>query len=118
MVLKLFKHSKNFYQKMATDEVFSTKFYWYGTSTNPKGEKMNDSVGMEAIPSTEESKNRDDFANRSAFSTMDCNFIIDDILCILRQDFKEKTNKYKHQYCTIYFIWYDDVMRAIIINRY
>lgn len=69
---------KNFYQKMATDEVFSTKFYWYGTSTNPKGEKMNDSVGMEATPSTETSKNRDDFANRSAFSTMDCNFIIDD----------------------------------------
>lgn len=69
---------KNFYQKMTTDEVFSTKFYWYGTSTNPKGEKMNDSVGMETIPSTEESKNRDDFANRSAFSTMDCNFIIDE----------------------------------------
>lgn len=69
---------KNFYQKMATDEVFSTKFYWYSTSTNPKGEKMNDSVGMIATPSTEETKNRDDFANRSAFSAMDCNFIIDE----------------------------------------
>ena len=69
---------KNFYQQMATDEVFSTKFYWYSTSTNPKGEKMNDSVGMITTPSTEETKNRDDFANHSAFSTMDCNFIIDE----------------------------------------
>lgn len=69
---------KNFYQQMATDEVFSTKFYNYETSTNPKGEKMNDSVGLTAVPSTETIKGRDDFSNRSAFQTLDCNFVIDE----------------------------------------
>lgn len=69
---------KNFYQQMATDEVFSTKFYNYETSTSPKGEKMNDSVGLTAVPSTETIKGRDDFSNRSAFQTLDCNFVIDE----------------------------------------
>lgn len=69
---------KNFYQQMATDEVFSTKFYNYETSTSPKGEKMNDSVGLTAVPSTETVKGRDDFSNRSAFQTLDCNFVIDE----------------------------------------
>ena len=69
---------KNFYQQTATDEVFSTKFYNYETSTSPKGEKMNDSVGLTAVPSTETVKGRDDFSNRSAFQTLDCNFVIDE----------------------------------------
>lgn len=69
---------KNFYQQMATDEVFSTKFYNYETSTSPNGEKMNDSMGLTAIPSTETVKGQDDFANRSAFQTLDCNFVIDE----------------------------------------
>nr|DAG66971.1 MAG TPA: hypothetical protein [Caudoviricetes sp.] len=69
---------KNFYQQMATDEVFSTKFYNYETSTSPNGEKMNDSMGLTAVPSTETVKGQDDFANRSAFQTLDCNFVIDE----------------------------------------
>lgn len=69
---------KNFWSQMATDEVFSTKFYWYETSTNPKGEKMNASVGLTSTPSTETVKGQDDFANRSAFQTIDCNFVIDE----------------------------------------
>lgn len=69
---------KNFYQQMATDEVFSTKFYNYETSTSPNGEKMNDSMGLTAVPSTETVKGQDDFANRSAFHTLDCNFVIDE----------------------------------------
>ena len=69
---------KNFYQQMATDEVFSTKFYYYETSTSPRGEKMNDSVDLISIPSTETAKGRDDFSNRSAFHVLDCNFVIDE----------------------------------------
>lgn len=69
---------KNFYQQMATDEVFSTKFYNYETSTSPNGEKMNDSMGLTAVPSKETVKGQDDFANRSAFQTLDCNFVIDE----------------------------------------
>lgn len=30
---------KNFWEQTATDEVFSTKFYYYDTSTSPSGEK-------------------------------------------------------------------------------
>lgn len=69
---------KNFYQQTATDEVFSTKFYNYETSTSPKGEKLNDSAGLVAVPSTETVKGQDDFSNRSAFQTLDCNFVIDE----------------------------------------
>ena len=69
---------KNFYKQMATDEVFSTKFYNYEASTNPKGEKMNDSVGLTAVPSTETLKEQDDFSNHSAFQTLDCNFVINE----------------------------------------
>lgn len=69
---------KNFWKQMQTDEVFSTKFYYYETSTNPAGEKMNDSVGLEAVPSTTTEKGRDDFSNRSAFQVIDCNFSFDE----------------------------------------
>ena len=69
---------KDFWANLAAGELFSTKFYKYETSTNPAGEKMNASVGLVAIPSTETSKNRDDFATRNAFSCIDCNFIIND----------------------------------------
>lgn len=37
---------KNFWEQTATDEVFSTKFYYYETSTSPNGEKLNASVGI------------------------------------------------------------------------
>lgn len=66
---------KNFWSNLATGELFSTKFYYYEKSTNPAGEKMNDSVGLVAVPSTETQKNRDDFATRNAFQYIDCNFI-------------------------------------------
>lgn len=69
---------KNFWAQMATDEVFSTKFYYFETSTSPKGEKMNASVGLTSVPSTETVKGQDDFANHSAFQTIDCNFVIDE----------------------------------------
>ena len=69
---------KNFYQQTATDEVFSTKFYYYETSTSPKGERMNASIGLTSVPSTETIKGQDDFSNRSAFQTLDCNFVIDE----------------------------------------
>ena len=69
---------KNFWEQTATDEVFSTKFYYYDTSTSPSGEKMNASVGLTAVPSTETVKGQDDFANHSAFQTIDCNFVIDE----------------------------------------
>lgn len=69
---------KNFWEQTATDEVFSTKFYYYETSTSPSGEKMNASVGLTAVPSTETVKGQDDFANHSAFQTIDCNFVIDE----------------------------------------
>lgn len=69
---------KNFWEQTATDEVFSTKFYYYETSTSPNGEKMNASVGLTAVPSTETVKGQDDFANHSAFQTIDCNFVIDE----------------------------------------
>ncbi len=66
---------KAFWANMATGELFSTKFYNYTKSTSPAGEKMNDSVGMVAKPSTDKAQNRDDFAGRNAFSYIDCNFI-------------------------------------------
>ena len=66
---------KAYFEARATGEIFSTKFYKYETSTSPLGEKMNASVGLVAIPSTETEKNRDDFANRNAFSYVDCNFV-------------------------------------------
>ena len=66
---------KAFWANMATGELFSTKFYNYEKSTSPAGEKMNDSVGMTATPSTDKVRNRDDFAGRNAFSYIDCNFI-------------------------------------------
>lgn len=66
---------KAFWANMATGELFSTKFYNYERSTSPAGEKMNDSVGMTATPSTDKVQNRDDFAGRNAFSYIDCNFI-------------------------------------------
>ena len=44
---------KAFWANMATGELFSTKFYNYTKSTSPAGEKMNDSVGMVAKPSTD-----------------------------------------------------------------
>ena len=39
---------------------------------------MNASVGLTAVPSTETVKGQDDFANHSAFQTIDCNFVIDE----------------------------------------
>lgn len=69
---------KSFFEARATGEVFSTKFYTYETSTNPTGEKMNASVGLRAVPSTETIKGADDFANHNAFSYVDCNFICND----------------------------------------
>ena len=66
---------KNFWANLATGELFSTKFYYYEKSTNPAGEKLNDSAGLVAVPSTETQKNRDDFAARNAFQYIDCNFI-------------------------------------------
>lgn len=69
---------KNFWANMATGELFSTKFYNYEKSTNPAGEKMNDSKGLVAKPSTETVKNQDDFAGRNAFNFIDCNFICND----------------------------------------
>lgn len=69
---------KSFFEARATGEVFSTKFYTYETSTSPTGEKMNASVGLKAVPSTESVKGRDDFAVRNAFSVIDCNFTCND----------------------------------------
>ena len=66
---------KSLFESRATGEVFSTKFYTYETSTSSLGEKMNASVGLKAVPSTETSKGRDDFAVRNAFSFIDCNFV-------------------------------------------
>lgn len=65
---------KSLFESRATGEVFSTKFYTYETSTSPLGEKMNASAGLKAVPSTETTKGRDDFAVRNAFSFIDCNF--------------------------------------------
>ena len=65
---------KAFWANTATGELFSTKFYNYEKSTSPAGEKMNDSVGLVATPSTDKAKNRDDFAARNAFTFIDCNF--------------------------------------------
>lgn len=69
---------KNFWANMATGELFSTKFYNYEKSTNPAGEKLNDSKRLVAKPSTETVKNQDDFAGRNAFNYIDCNFICND----------------------------------------
>ena len=69
---------KTFFAAKATGEIFSTKFYTYETSTNPSGEKMNDSIGLRAVPSTENTKGNDDFINHNAFSFIDCNFVCDD----------------------------------------
>lgn len=69
---------KSIFEARATGEVYSTKFYTYEKSTNPAGEKMNASVGLKAVPSTESVKGRDDFALRNAFSYMDCNFTCDE----------------------------------------
>ena len=69
---------KNFWANMATGELFSTKFYNYEKSTSPTGEKLNDSKGLVAKPSTETAKNQDDFAGRNAFNYIDCNFVYND----------------------------------------
>ena len=69
---------KSFWSNMATGELFSTKFYNYEKSTNPAGEKINNSKGLVAKPSTDKVKNQDDFASRNAFSYIDCNFIVTD----------------------------------------
>ena len=69
---------KSFFEARATGEVFSTKFYTHETSTNPAGIKMNASVGLRAVPSTETVKGVDDFANHNAFSYVDCNFVCND----------------------------------------
>ena len=69
---------KSFFEARATGEVFSTKFYTYETSTNPAGIKMNASVGLRAVPSTETVKGVDDFANHNALSYVDCNFVCND----------------------------------------
>lgn len=66
---------KAFFEARATGEVFTTRFYYYETSTSPAGEKLNASAGLRAVPSTESVKNVDDFAARNAFSYVDCNFI-------------------------------------------
>lgn len=69
---------KSFFEARRTGEVFSTKFYTYETSTSPTGEKMNASVGLKAVPSTETVRGRDDFAVRNAFGVIDCNFVYND----------------------------------------
>ncbi len=69
---------KTYYEQRSTGEVFSTKFYKYEKSTSSSGEKLNDSKGLIAKPSTETVQNQDDFAKRNAFSVVDCNFIISD----------------------------------------
>ena len=63
-----------FWADSATGEVFSTKFYYYETSTSPKGEKMNASVGLNATPSTETVRGEDTFGDKNAFSYIECNF--------------------------------------------
>ena len=70
---------KNFWANMATGELFSTKFYNYESSTNPAGEKLNDSKGLVAVPSTDKVKNQDDFAGRNAFNYIDCDFAVNDV---------------------------------------
>ena len=63
-----------FWADSATGEVFSTKFYYYETSTSPKGEKMNASVGLTATPSTETVRGEDTFGDKNAFAYIECNF--------------------------------------------
>lgn len=66
------------YATKRTGKVFHTRIYKFASNQSSKGVFMDDSVGLECVPSTDTVEGQDDFEQYLPFQWMHCNYVTDD----------------------------------------